>query len=136
MSVHQALHPASWKQPRGYANGILAEGRTIWLGGQIGWNAEQVFETREFAGQVEQALRNIVTVLAEADAGPEHLVRLTWFVLDKHEYLASLKGVGAAYKKVIGKHFPAMSLVQVGALVEDEARVEIEATAVLPWTQL
>jgi len=134
MSVHQPLHPAGWKWPRGYANGILAEGRTLWLGGQIGWNAEQLFETHDFAGQVEQALHNIVAVLAEADAGPEHLVRLTWFVLDKREYLDSLKGVGEAYKKVIGKHFPAMSLVQVGALVEDEARVEIEATAVLPWT--
>lgn len=132
MSVHQALHPAGWKRASGYANGILAEGRTVWLGGQIGWNAEQVFETRDFAGQVEQALRNIVAILGEADAGPEHLVRLTWFVVDKQEYLDSLKAVGAAYKKVIGRHFPAMSLVQVVALVEDEARVEIEATAVLP----
>lgn len=132
MSIHEALHPSGWKRASGYANGILAEGRTVYLGGQIGWNAEQVFETRDFSGQVEQALRNIVTILEEAGGGPEHLVRLTWFVLDKHEYLESLKGVGGAYKKVIGKHFPAMSLVQVGALVEDEARVEIEATAVIP----
>ena len=132
MSVHQALHPANWKPAKGYANGILAEGRTVYLGGQVGWNADQVFEAHDFAGQVEQALRNIVDILKEAGAGPEHLVRLTWFVLDKHEYLDSLKAVGAAYKQVIGKHFPAMSLVQVGALVEDEAKVEIEATAILP----
>jgi enamine deaminase RidA (YjgF/YER057c/UK114 family) len=131
MSVHQALHPANWKPAKGYANGILAEGRTVYLGGQVGWNADQVFEAHDFAGQVEQALRNIVDILKEAGAGPEHLVRLTWFVLDKHEYLDSLKAVGAAYKQVIGKHFPAMSLVQVGALVEDGAKVEIEATAVL-----
>ena len=132
MSVHQVLHPANWKPAKGYANGILAEGRTVYLGGQVGWNADQVFEAHDFAGQVEQALRNIVDILKEAGAGPEHLVRLTWFVLDKHEYLDSLKAVGAAYKQVIGKHFPAMSLVQVGALVEDEAKVEIEATAILP----
>lgn len=132
MSVHQALHPTGWKRASGYANGILAEGRTVWLGGQIGWNADQVFETRDFAGQVEQTLRNIVAILGEADAGPEHLVRLTWFVVDKQEYLDNLKAVGAAYKKVIGKHFPAMSLVQVAGLVENGARVEIEATAVVP----
>lgn len=132
MSVHEPLHPAGWKRASGYANGILADGRTVWLGGQIGWNAEQVFETRDFAGQVEQALSNIVAILGEADAGPEHLVRLTWFVVDKQEYLDNLKGIGAAYKKVIGRHFPAMSLVQVVALVEDEARVEVEATAVVP----
>jgi enamine deaminase RidA (YjgF/YER057c/UK114 family) len=132
MSIHETLHPANWKPARGYANGIVAEGRTIYLGGQVGWNENQVFETSEFAGQVEQALQNIVAILKEAGAGPEHLVRLTWFVLDKREYLDNLQGVGAAYKKIIGKHFPAMSLVQVGALVEDEARVEIEATAVLP----
>lgn len=132
MSVHQALHPANWKPAKGYANGVVAEGRTVYLGGQIGWNEDQVFETLDFAAQVEQALRNIVTILTEAGGGPEHLVRLTWFVLDKHEYLDGLKDVGTAYKKVIGKHFPAMSLFQVGALVEDEARVEIEATAVLP----
>lgn len=131
MSMHQVLHPANWKPAKGYANGIVAEGRTVYLGGQVGWNADQVFETHDFAGQVEQALRNIVDILKEAGAGPEHLVRLTWFVLDKHEYLDSLKEVGAAYTQVIGKHFPAMSLVQIGALVEDEARVEIEATAVL-----
>lgn len=134
MTTHTALHPANWKPARGYANGIVAEGKAVYLGGQIGWNQDQVFETFDFAGQVEQTLRNIVEILAEAGGRPEHLVRLTWFVLDKREYLDSLKDVGVAYKKIIGRHFPAMSLVQVGALVEDEARVEIEATAVLPST--
>ncbi len=132
MSVHESLHPANWKRASGYANGIVAEGRTVYVGGQVGWNADQVFETHDFTGQVEQALRNIVTILEEAGGGPEHLVRLTWFVLDKREYLDSLKGLGAVYRKVIGRHFPAMSLVQVAGLVEDGARVEIEATAVLP----
>lgn len=131
-NVHQALHPAHWKPARGYANGIVAEGTVVYLGGQVGWNRDQVFETTDFAGQVEQTLRNIVEILKEAGGGPEHLVRLTWFVLDKHEYLERLREVGGAYRKVIGKHYPAMSLVQVGALVEDEAKVEIEATAVLP----
>lgn len=130
--MHEILHPASWKPALGYANGIAAEGRLVFLGGQIGWNGEQVFETDDFAGQVEQALRNIVEILAEAGGRPEHLVRLTWFVLDKREYLDRLKDVGQAYRRVLGRHFPAMSLVQVGALVEDRARVEIEATAVVP----
>ena len=132
MSVHRALHPAGWKAPRGYANGIVAAGRTVYLGGQVGWNGDQVFESADFVVQVEQTLRNIVAILKEAGAGPEHLVRLTWFVLDKREYRDRLREIGAAYRKVIGKHYPAMSLVEVGALVEDEARVEIEATAVLP----
>lgn len=131
-SIHEVLHPANWKRASGYANGIVAEGRMVFLGGQVGWNRDQVFETSDFAGQVEQTLRNIVEILEEAGAGPEHLVRLTWFVTDKHEYLDSLRDVGAAYRNVIGRHYPAMSLVQVAGLVEDGARVEIEATAVLP----
>ena len=130
--MHRELHPRSWKPAIGYANGVLAEGKMIFVGGQIGWTGDQRFESDDFNAQVEQALRNIVAVLSEAGARPEHLVRLTWFVVDKHEYLASLKEVGAAYQRVIGKHYPAMSLVQVSALVEDRARVEIEATAVLP----
>ena len=130
--MHQLLHPSNWKPAVGYANGVLAEGRAIFLGGQIGWTGKQVFETGDFVGQVEQALRNIVEILAEAGAGPEHIVRLNWYVLDKAEYLEGLKELGAAYRRVMGRHFPAMTLVQVGALVEDEARVEIEATAVLP----
>ena len=132
MSDHRMLHPSGWKPARGYANGVLAEGRMVFLGGQIGWNAEQEFETRDFAGQTEQALRNIVAILAEAGGAPEHLVRLTWFVLDKREYLNALPEIGRGYREIIGRHYPAMSLVQVGALVEDAARVEIEATAVLP----
>ena len=131
-SIHQRLHPAHWKAARGYANGVMAEGRTIFVGGQIGWNTDQVFETRDFIGQVRQALENIVAILSEADAGPEHLTRLTWYITDKREYLANLTELGEAYRSVLGKHFPAMTMVQVVALVEDEAKVEIEATAVLP----
>jgi len=131
--VHQHLHPSHWRRPRGYANGIAAApGRTLFLGGQVGWNAEQRIESDDFVRQVEQTLRNIVAILAEAGAGPEHLVRLTWFVTDKREYLDNLPGVGAAYREVIGRHYPSMSLLQVVALVEDRAKVEIEATAVLP----
>ena len=126
------LHPEGWKPAKGYANGILAEGRMVFTGGQIGWNANQEFETDDFAGQTEQTLQNIVDILAEAGAGPEHLVRLTWYVTDKQEYLSCQRELGEAYKRVIGRHFPAMALVQVVALVEDRAKVEIEATAVLP----
>ena len=131
--IHQPLHPSHWRRPKGYANGIAAPpGRTIFLGGQVGWNAEQQIESDDFVHQVERALRNIVAILAEAGAEPRHLVRLTWFVTDRREYLDNLAGVGAAYREVIGQHFPAMSLLQVVALVEDRAKVEVEATAVLP----
>lgn len=129
---HQLLHPSHWKRAVGYANGMLAEGKTVFVGGQIGWNADQVFETDDFVGQIEQALRNIVAVLREANAQPEHLVRLTWYVTDKAEYLTRLTEVGEAYRAVLGKHFPAMTMVQVADLIEDEAKVEIEATAVIP----
>ncbi len=129
---HEILHPKHWKAARGYANGIAATGRMVFTGGLIGWNANQEFETDDFAAQAAQALKSIVEVLAEAGARPEHLVRLTWYVTDKHEYLASLKELGTAYKAIIGRHFPAMALVQVVALVEDRAKVEIEATAVIP----
>ena len=129
---HDILHPSHWKPARGYANGVAAEGRMVFTGGIIGWNADQVFETDEFVGQVAQALRSIVEVLAEAGARPEHLVRLTWYVTDRREYLADLKGLGAAYQQIIGRHYPAMAMVQVVALVEDRAKVEIEATAVVP----
>ena len=132
----QFLQPEGWKQPKGYANGVAAEGRMVFTGGMIGWTADEVFETDTFAGQAEQALRNVVDVLAEAGAGPEHIVRLTWYVTDKQEYLASQRDLGHAYKRVIGAHFPAMALVQVVALVEDQAKVEIEATAVLPSQNL
>ena len=115
---------------------MAAEGRQIFVAGQVGWDAQQRFASDDFVAQVEQALRNIVEVLAEADAGPEHLVRLTWYVTDKREYLSRLREVGQAYRRVIGRHFPAMALVQVVALVEDRAKVEIEATAVVPWRPL
>ncbi|MFN0114730.1 MAG: RidA family protein [Paracoccaceae bacterium] len=129
---HDILHPARWAPAKGYANGISARGRMIFTGGLIGWTAEQLFETDDFAGQAAQALRNVVEVLAAGDARPEHLVRLTWYVTDKREYLASLPSLGAAYRDIIGRHYPAMALVQVAGLVEDRARVEIEATAVVP----
>ena len=131
-SPHEFLHPAHWKPAVGYSNGVAASGRMVFTGGLIGWNADQVFETDDFVGQVEQALRSIVEVLACAGARPEHLVRLTWYVTDKRDYLGSLKELGRVYKAVIGRHYPAMALVQVVALVEDRAKVEIEATAVVP----
>ncbi|KIX16687.1 MULTISPECIES: RidA family protein [Paracoccus] len=130
--MHEPLHPATWKRASGYSNGIMARGRMIFTGGLVGWDADQVFQTDDFAGQVRQVLENIVAVLAEGGAGPQHLVRLTWYVTDKHEYLGALREVGAAYRDVIGRHYPAMALVQVVALVEDRAKVEIEATAVVP----
>lgn len=129
---HEILHPKHWKPAKGYANGVAATGRMVFTGGIIGWNAECEFETDDFVGQVAQVLRSIVEVLAEAGAKPEHLVRLTWYVTDKSEYLDNLKGLGAVYKEIIGRHYPAMALVQVVALVEDRAKVEIEATAVIP----
>ena len=131
-SPHEFLHPRSWKPALGYANGVAASGRMIFCGGLIGWNAQQEFESDDFIDQVAQTLRNIVAVLAEAGAGPHHIVRLTWYVTDKKEYLARLKDLGRVYREIIGKHFPAMALVQVVALVEDRAKVEIEATAVVP----
>ena len=130
--AHQLLHPKHWKQPKGYANGIAAEGRMVFLAGQVGWNAEEKFDTDDFVAQVRQALANIVALVAEAGGRPEHITRLTWYVLDKREYLARLRELGDAYRSVMGRHFPAMTLVQVGALVEDRAKVEIEATAVVP----
>ena len=131
--IHQPLHPSHWRRPKGYANGIAASpGRTLFLGGQVGWNPEQEIESDDFVRQVERTLRNIVEILAEAGAGPEHLVRLTWFVTDKREYLDSLPGIGSAYREVIGRHYPAMSLFEVVGLVDDRAKVEIEATAVVP----
>jgi enamine deaminase RidA (YjgF/YER057c/UK114 family) len=126
------LQPKGWKPAIGYSNGVAARGRTIYTGGMIGWTGDCEFETDDFVGQVAQALRNIVAVLAEGGAGPEHIVRLTWYVTSKQEYLADLKGLGRVYKDIIGRHYPAMALVQVVALVEDRAKVEIEATAVIP----
>ena len=131
--IHQLLHPSSWRRPKGYANGMVAAaGRTVLLAGQVGWNAEQHFESDDFTYQVAQSLRNVVALLEEAGARPEHLVRLNWYVTDMREYLDNVSGIGAAYLDIIGRHFPAMTLVQVVALVEDRAKVEIEATAVIP----
>ncbi len=130
--MHDVLHPRGWKPAIGYSNGMAARGRMIFTGGMVGWSGDCEFETDDFVGQVEQTLRNIVAVLAEGGARPDHIVRLTWYVTSKAEYLSNLKELGRVYKAVIGRHYPAMALVQVVALVEDRARVEIEATAVVP----
>lgn len=127
----RTLQPANWPRPKGYANGIEATGRTIFVAGQIGWDETETFVAKDFVGQFEQALRNILAVLAEAEAGPEHIVRMTWFITDKQAYLAEARRVGEAYRAIIGRNFPVMSVVQVTALMEDEALVEIEATAVV-----
>jgi len=128
----QILQPPGWARAKGFANGIAASGRLVFIAGQIGWTGEGKWEARDFAGQFRQALKNILEVLKEARGGPEHIVRLTWYVIDKREYLAALKDVGAAYRELMGRHYPTMAVVQVSGLVEDEARLEIEATAVLP----
>ena len=130
--AHTFLNPRGWKPAKGFSNGVVAEGRMIFLAGQVGWNAEQKFESQDFVAQARQALANIVTLVAEAGGQPQHITRLTWFVLDKQEYLSRLRELGEVYRSVMSKHFPAMTLAQVGALVEDEARLEIEATAVVP----
>ncbi len=126
------LQPPDWAPAKGYANGIAARGTQVFVGGQIGWNAQQQFETDDFIGQVHQTLRNIAAVLKEAGAGPEHMVRMTWYVIDRVEYNARLKELGGVYREVMGKNFPAMSCVQVAALMEARAKVEIEVTAVIP----
>lgn len=130
--AHELLNPKNWKPAKGYANGVVADGRMVFLGGHIGWNGQQEFETDDFVGQVDQCLANIVEVLAESGAGPEHLVRMTWYITDKREYLSRLAEMGAVYRKHMGRIFPAMAMVQVVALMEDRAKVEIEATAVIP----
>ena len=131
----QILQPPQWSRPRGYSNGIIASGRQIFIAGQIGWDAHGRFASERLADQVRQALENICTVLAQAQAGPEHIVRLTWYVTSRNEYRAELADIGAAYRAVMGKNFPAMSVVQVVALMELQAKVEIEATAVVPGGQ-
>jgi enamine deaminase RidA (YjgF/YER057c/UK114 family) len=125
------LQPPGWPRARGYSNGISASGRTVYVSGMIGWDAQCTFQTDDFAGQVWQALRNVVAVLAEAGARPEHIVRMTWYVVDKREYVAAYKDIGDAYREIIGRHYPTMTAVQVVALVEDRAKVEIEVTAVV-----
>ena len=126
------LQPPGWAEPRGYANGVMARGASIFVGGQIGWNAAQQFESDDFIAQARQALLNIVAVLKAGGAGPEHMVRMTWYVTDRVEYLARLKELGATYREIMGKNFPAMTCVEVAGLVEERARIEIEVTAVLP----
>jgi enamine deaminase RidA (YjgF/YER057c/UK114 family) len=127
----RALQPPGWPAPRGYANGLMGRGQTIFVGGMVGWDEQGRF-AQGFVGQAQQALRNIVAVLREAGAGPEHVARMTWYVVDMDEYRSSLRDLGAIYRTIMGRHFPAMALVQVQALVEPEARLEIEATALLP----
>lgn len=126
------IQPDGWKPAKGYANGMVAEGRVLFVGGQIGWTADQVFESHDFIGQMKQALANIAAVVRKAGGEVTDITRLTWFVTDKKEYMARQKEIGAAYREVMGYHFPAMTMVVVSALVEDEAQIEIEATAVLP----
>ena len=129
--VHTMLHPKGWPQPKGYANGIKARGEMVVVGGMVGWDAQGNFP-KGFIAQTRQCLQNIATVLAEGGASPEHIVRLTWYVVDMDEYRASLAELGPAYREIMGRHFPAMALVEVKGLVEREARLEIEATAVVP----
>ena len=126
------LQPPGWARPRGYSNGIAASGTLVFVGGQIGWTGEGRFESDDFAAQARQALANVVAVLAEAGGKPEHIARMTWYVTDKREYAAAYKAIGDAYREIMGRHYPAMTTVEVSALVEDRAKVEIEATAVIP----
>jgi len=132
LKAFEILQPAGWPRPKGYSNGIVAQGRQVFIAGQVGWDAEGRFAGGGLAGQVKQALLNIMAVLEGAGGRPEHIVRLTWFVTSRDEYLAQMQEIGAAYRAVMGKHFPSMSVVQVVALMEAAAKVEIEATAVVP----
>jgi enamine deaminase RidA (YjgF/YER057c/UK114 family) len=129
--THQIIHPQGWKPARGYANGVLTRDGTLYVGGQIGWTADQVFECHDFIGQMRQALSNILSVVQAAGGQAQDITRLTWYVTDKSEYLAHQQAVGAAYRDILGRHFPAMTMVVVSALVEAAAKVEIEATAVI-----
>jgi enamine deaminase RidA (YjgF/YER057c/UK114 family) len=131
-SSHLIVQPAGWASPKGYANGVLASGRQLFVGGQIGWNAQCQFDSDDLVDQVRQALRNCLAVVEAAGGRPEHIVRMTWYLVDKKAYVARLKEIGVAYREVMGRNFPAMTAVQVVSLVEDRARVEIEVTAVLP----
>ena len=126
------LHPPGWARPKGYSNGIAASGRMVFVSGMIGWDAQERFQAEDLPGQVRQALLNIVAVLEQGGARPEHIVRMTWYLRDKRAYMAAWREIGAAYREIIGKHYPAMSAVQVSDLIEDAALVEIEVTAVVP----
>ena len=128
----RVLQPPGWAKPRGFSNGISASGKLVFIAGQIGWSGEGKWESKDFAGQFRQTLKNTLAVLAEAGGRPEHIVRMTWYIVDKQEYLGAVGEVGAAYRELIGRHYPAMAVVQVGGLIENEARLEIETTAVVP----
>ncbi|MCH1492781.1 MAG: RidA family protein [Luminiphilus sp.] len=129
--MHTTLLPHGWPRPKGYANGIMAQGQHhIFCGGQIGWTSQEVFESNDFVGQLRQALLNVKAVLQAADAGPEHMTRMTWYITDRQAYLSDLRAIGAVYREIMGKHFPAMSVVEVSALIEEQALVEVEVTAI------
>ncbi len=128
----EILQPPNWPRPKGYSNGVVAKGRLVFVSGMVGWDAQEKFASHELPGQVRQALKNVVDVLAQAHARPEHIVRMTWYVVDKKEYLAAHKAIGEIYREMIGRHYPAMTAVEVSGLVEDGARVEIEVIAVVP----
>lgn len=130
--MNEILQPPGWPKPKGYSNGIAAEGRLVFVGGQIGWDENEVLVSDDLAAQVKRILLNTTAVLREAGAGPEHVVRMTWYVTDKKEYLGAVREIGAAYRDIMGRNFPAMALVQVADLLEDGAKVEIETTAVIP----
>jgi enamine deaminase RidA (YjgF/YER057c/UK114 family) len=132
----QILQPPGWARPRGYSNGIAAEGRMVFVSGMVGWDADCKFQTEDFAGQVKQALQNIIAVLAEAGGRPEHIARMTWYVVDKAEYVGAYRQIGEVYRELIGSHYPAMTAVEVSGLLEPQARVEIEVTAVVPASKL
>ncbi len=132
MSVHRTLLPPGWPRPKGYANGIAASGRFVLTGGVVGWNEQEQFPDETLAGQFRQVLRNMLAILAEAGAGPQHVVRMTWFVTSVEEYVASLPEIGAAWRELMGRNYPAMAVVEVTRLVEPAARIEIETTAVVP----
>ena len=130
--MNKILQPEGWVKPVGYSNGVAAKGRLVFVAGQVGWNARGEFETDDFVGQFRQCLENIVAVLAEAGAQPAHVTSMTWYFIDKQDYLMNLKAIGAAYREVIGRHYPAMTAMQVAALIEDRAKIEIQAMAVVP----
>jgi enamine deaminase RidA (YjgF/YER057c/UK114 family) len=128
----QILQPPDWAEPKGYANGIRAQGELVFVAGQVGWDETGTFRAQDFVGQVRQCLENTLAVLSEAGAGPDHIVRMTWYITDREEYLSNLEGMGLAYRELMGRHFPTMSMVEVAALIEPEAMVEVETTAVVP----
>jgi enamine deaminase RidA (YjgF/YER057c/UK114 family) len=128
----QILQPPGWAEPKGYANGILAQGELVFVAGQVGWDEKGTFQAQDFVGQVRQCLENTLAVLSEAGAGPDHIVRMTWYITDREDYLSNLEGMGLAYRELMGRNFPTMTMVEVAALIEPEAMVEVETTAVVP----